>query len=335
MKKITILILTIVLSFVSFVVFAEYEISDPLVQQCEYCRVSYPVFINGIETKEISQLCAIEKNGNGLSGTLHISLNDICELLKVDYELDMSSFTAKIITYTPKSFSNDFEITKETAVKLANIYLEELFGSKYNNKAKIYEIDETTDDYYVSYTELENKAWAIYISKKDGRLLGVRTDEFLFYSPKTKICVSDKTSVFPIATKAYAPLEINNIRFQKRFFSIFPNIEMHIPLELLSHIFNVDVAFNEEKARIDIYTGKSIDYTKDYQICKEAAIRLSDAYFEQKFGNDFIRKNNLNSVEETKDEYIITRRTAKKSGYRKNSVIRISKKDGRLININV
>ena len=142
-------------------------------------QADYPIVINDkIFNGECSQILKNYGYSYIPENNIYLPLRKICDLLNVKIEWNPETETVSINTYTEELIKN-FDISKETAVKISEVYFEETFGEDFVKNTHLYSEIEETDEYYLVYripndiTMLDGGG-GIFISKKDGRLIGTK-----------------------------------------------------------------------------------------------------------------------------------------------------------------
>lgn len=128
----------------------------------------YPVFVNGIQSKEeVIQMLFEDR--------IYLPMWYISYLLNIDVNWNDAKGTIEITTQNDSELIKDYTISESSATLLSDSYFEEVFGEVFMEKTEITSITETADAYVISRTPKKltefKKSGTVHIGKKDGRLM--------------------------------------------------------------------------------------------------------------------------------------------------------------------
>lgn len=150
----------------------------------------------------------------------------------------------------------------------------------------------------------------------------------VIWNEKDMRTVNGSISIFPINTDKEKDFIINEVPVPYFYHTVSIDSKTYMSVKDMCDIFGFNLNETEEEIRID-----TPDEIKDnYNINKETALSLADAYFMQEKGQEFMDKSRILKIEENENSYAICR-GPKELILGGDFTIYISKKDARILDV--
>ena len=134
------------------------------------------------------------------------------------------------------------------------------------------------------------------------------------------------------AIKVQHPIIVDDVPVEQELQMVSIEDRIYLPLRGICNVLGVEIDWKDE-GRVEITTNKEDKNAKDYQISQDAALKISDIIFEEKFGRDFVDNTKV-IIEEVDETYEICRYLWPPIPGGGATII-ISKSDGQILNISV